>query len=618
MAKKYIPAWQRTLLTALNNTAWDEMKPDEQQAVRGFVAEKNKGDDIKTEMLLQQTLNQAECGKRRPLWMLILLCVLALAAAPLLTFLTGTKWLVPALVVCIVWELCAAKNARMRRLWQEREPGSEGVTEALKRMYLTALHSPLAAADKVRLGIMLAVLALFAVLWALPEPAPSEAKLLAEKVSEVTGGKAVMTDALALLADAENLEGLETIQQAMKYTAYGSDEEFLLAALMWMHIETRPDLMVNDYATGSTGTPMYAALKNTAPAQIDNAEEIVALEVLLRYAGTEAEAALTRFLGQKALREDVLFAFGAAMAKDRTVEELLSLCDEIAAAGHDPMSFLATYAQQLTLSEVTRLIAQTDDEHCPLLIRAYAPALTALDDVLAFIRLAKTYGLSASECYPEGAALDLDTTRWDPYTSPKAASLGDRDTFLILHRTEKLEPFTTFVVPEEQETGRNEPLPSTLYEDYDPDVSLGAAQYTVVLDTAALDSMPPECIPQTLEACNALVFLDSWYFCDGYVRFTRSVTDNNGGWKQRQIDTPCFGVCQEIAVYSAKSGDWLFSAKEHVVNSPAMLDEDLPTKDVLEWNSAEHYIAAPDEPWMAEARAEFLKALERRGWRLVP
>lgn len=616
MAKRYVPAWQRTLLTALNNTAWDEMKPDEQQAVRAFIAEKNKGDDIKTEMLLQQTLNQAERSSRRPLWMLILLCVLALVAAPLLTLLTGTKWLVPALAACIVWELGTAKKTRMRRIWQEREPGGVGVAGALKHMYLTALHSSLAAADKVRLGIMLAALALLAVLWVMPEPAPSAAKTVAAKVGEITSGDAVLADALALLP--EGLDGIETARQAMKYTVHGSDEEFLLAALMWRHIEADNHLSINDYATGAAGTPLYDVLTNTAPAQIDNPEEIAALALLLKYAGTHQEKALTHFLQQSALPEGLLNAFGSAMQADHTLPELLSLCNEIAAAGHDPVSFLATYAQQLTLSEATQLIAQTGDAHRPLLIRAYAPALTAPDDVLAFIRLAKTYGLSADECYPEGAVLDLDTTRWDPYTSSRAASLGNRDTFLILRRTEKLEPFTTFVVPEEQETGRNEPLPSDMYGDYDPDASLGAAQYTVVLDTAALDSMPPECIPQTLEACNALVFLDNWYFCDGYVRFTRSVTDNNGGWKHRQIDTPCFGVCQEIAVYSAKSGDWLFSVKENVVNSPAMLDDELPTKDVLEWNSADHYIAAPDEAWMAEARAEFLKALERRGWRLVP
>lgn len=616
MARSYIPAWQRVVLIALNQTAWDEMKPDEQQAVLAFIAEKNKADDVKTDMLLQQTLNRAAHSKRMPLGVLILLGVLALIAAPLLTLALGTKWLVPALAACIVWELCTAKKTRMRRIWQDREPGGEGTAMALKRMYLTALDASLAAANKVKLGVMLVALVLLVVLWAIPEPPPSAAKTVAAKVGEVTAGEATLSDALALLP--EGLDGIDTARQAMKYTAHSSDEELLLAALMWRHIEADDQLLISDYATGAAGTPMYEVLANTAPAEIDNPEEIVALALLLKYAGAQQEATLTRFLQQKTLPDGLLNAFGSAMQAERTLPELLSLCDGIAAAGHDPAAFLTPGVLQLTFAEATQAITGTDDAHRPLLIRAYAPALTALDDVLAFLRLAKEYGVSAAECYPDGATIDLDTSRWDPYRSPQADSLGSRDTFLILHRTEQPEPYTTCIVPEEQETGRNAPLPDHLYEDYDPDASLGAAQYTVVLDTAALDVMPTACIPESLGDCDALVILDSWYFCDGYVRFTRSVADEDGGWKQRQIDSPCFGVCQEIAVYSARSGDWLFSAQEHVVNSPAMLNENLPTRDVLAWNPADQYIASPDEAWMAEARADYLKALERRGWRLVP
>lgn len=623
---KYTPAWQRTVLTALNNTpqatdgasAWAALNPEEQQSIRAFIAERSQGDEEKSAMLLTKTLQQVKPRRALPLGAIILLCVLALLAAPLLCFAFGTKWLAPALVACIVWELCTAKATRMRRLWNERKPGGEGVEAALKSMYFIALRSPMVAVEKVKLAVMVIVLLLSAVLWALPEPAPSEAKLLAEKVGEVTGGKAVMADALALLADAENLEGIEIIQQAMKYTAHGSDEEFLLAALMLMHIETRPDLMLNDYATGSTGKPMYAALENTAPAQINNAEEIAALEVLLRYAGAHQGVALARFVQQKQLPEGLLAAFGAAMGEGCTTEEMLVRCDTIAAAGHDPLEFLRAGMGAVSLAEGEGLIAAAEeDAHRRWLIRSIAPSLTAPNEVLAFIRLAKSHGVAAAECYPDGALLDWDISHCDPYTSQPAENLGKRDTMLILRRTEKREPYTTFVVAEEEETGRSQALPDGLYADYDPDQAEGAGQYTIVLEAAALDRIPPEHIPETIEECDALIILDSWYICDGYVRFSRSIAED-GGWKHRQLDSPTFAMCQEVAVYNAQSGHWLFSYRDNAAYSPAMLQENLSGIDPLDWNPAEHYIADLDEVWMAEACADFLYALERRNWLLVP
>ena len=138
-----------------------------------------------------------------------------------------------------------------------------------------------------------------------------------------------------------------------------------------------------------------------------------------------------------------------------------------------------------------------------------------------------------------------------------------------------------------------------------------------MLETSALDRMPEECIPRTFAECDALVFLDTWYWCDGYVRFSRSVWKDDA-WKYRQIDEPTFGMTQEIAVYSMANASWLFSYRDNHAYSPAMLEENLGGKDVLEWNTADYYIASPDEAWMAEAYADFLFALERRNWLLVP
>ncbi len=612
---KYIPAWQRTVLTALSLTSWDELHPAEQQSVLDFITEKNKGDAAKAEMLLRQTLPKVKPRKAMPLGVIILLWVLVLAGAPLLTFAVGTAWLAPALAVCLLWSLCTAKTERMRRLWIGRKSGAEGVAEAVRAMFSTALRSPFAAVNRVKMIAMLAVMALSAALWALPENTSTAAKNVSDKVNEITAGKAVMADAQALLP--QGGEGLETLQQAMKYTAHGSDEEFLLAALIRRHVMQDEQLMYNNTLSVTVQKSTQDALKNTAPAQIDNAEEIAALEVLLRGVPKDVQqATLTRFLQQKRLEAGVLSAFGAAMQEGRTLSELLALCDGITAAGHDPLVFLRPGMDAVTLAEAEILLAE-EAEHRALLIRAMADAFTQMDDVLAFLRLAKEHGVSAAECYPDGAVITLDTASWDPYASRQANGLGKRDTFLVLRRREKPEPYTTFVVPEEQETGRSGELPS-LYEDYDPDADTGAAQSTVTLEASVLDRMPQERIPLTFADCNALVILDEWYFCDGYVRFTRSVTDKDGRWKHRQIDSPSFGVCQEIAVYNRLSGDWLFSYRENVINSPAMQAENVSSTDPLEWNPADHYLASPDDAWMADAYADFLFALERRGWLLVP
>ena len=612
----YFPAWQRVVLTALSNTPWETLHPAEQQAVRDFAVQKNKGDADKAEMLLAQTLKQVKPRKALPLAVLILLWVLWLAAAPLLTFACGTAWLVPALAVCLVWELCTAKQSRMHRLWRQRKSGAEGVEEALKDMNWVALRSSFGAVRRVRVIVMVVVLALSAAVWAMPQQAPTTAKTVADKVGEITAGKAVVADALALLP--EGFEGLETLERAMRYTAHGSDEEFLLTALMLLHQENDPVLKFVSSDHGVHTKYIPNALAQTVPAQVDNAEEIAALEPLLSRAGKEDQIdALARFIKQKQLPEGLLAAFGRAMAGRCTLEEQLAQCTVISAEGHDPVEFLRAGMNITTLAEAEALASSFTGAERALLLRAMAAGFTDVDDVLALIRLAKSYGVTAAECYPNGAELTLDTSHWDYYDSKQAGSLGKRDTFLDLRRQEKPEPYTTVVVPEEQETGRSPDLPQ-LYEGYDPDAETGAAQFTVTLETSVLDRMPAACIPLTFADCDALVLLDEWYYCDGYVRFTRSATDKDGRWKHRQIDSPSFGVCQEIAVYNRASGDWLFSYRENIINSPAMLEENLSSIDALEWNPADHYLAVPDAAWMTETYADFLFALERRGWLLVP
>ena len=169
MAKRYIPAWERVVRVMLENTPWDVLSPEEQQAVHAFVTDKNKGDADKAEALLTQLIPQVELRKALPLGIIILLWVLALLGAPVLTLALGTKWLAPALAALIIADICGAKSVRMSRLWDARKSGAEGVSAALSAMYYTTLRSPLAATDKVKLTVAVLALLLLAATWFLPE-----------------------------------------------------------------------------------------------------------------------------------------------------------------------------------------------------------------------------------------------------------------------------------------------------------------------------------------------------------------------------------------------------------------------------------------------------------------
>ena len=145
MARKFIPAWERTVRIALESTPWDSLPPEEQQAVQLFVTERHKGDADKASALLTQLIPRVQPRKALPLGVIILLWVLALIVAPVLCFAFGTKWLAPALLVYLICALCTGKKNRMRKLWHDRPNGAEGVSAALKAMFRVTLKSPLKA-----------------------------------------------------------------------------------------------------------------------------------------------------------------------------------------------------------------------------------------------------------------------------------------------------------------------------------------------------------------------------------------------------------------------------------------------------------------------------------------
>lgn len=622
MARKYTPAWQRTLLTSLNNapnasdgaSAWASLPPEEQSAVKRFLTDRAKGDPDKADAMLRETLPLVKPAKELGWLWLIGVLVVCILGGMVLAALTENVFDAKARAamytvgfgISLISNFVGAKGSRMRRIWTKRTEGEDGAYTALKRMFATSLSTPLVALKDPVTLLSLVMFVLSLVLLIRPAPPTAMYVQVTDVLVDVAKGEAEMDDALALIAPLGAEEADQVVRKAYKNTWNNSDERYLAAALAVRMGHER----AAEYAKAAVADTNYADLNTSA--------ESAEFAALLALCDEETHHIALKTLATTGSREwaTLLMALGAEMGKTRDASALLKLLDETPMADGRNVVFLQAALPEMPFAEVETLIVGADAAHRSLLIRAIASSFDDPDDVLAFIRLAKLHGLSASECYPEGAVLAWDASAYDPYDSPKAKSLGKRDTFLVIRRTEKPEPFTTFVVPEEQETSDGEALP-TLYGNYDPDESLGAGQYTLVLETSALDRMPAERIPHTFADCDALVLLDTWYWCDGYVRFSRSIWRDDA-WKYRQIDEPTFGVIQEIAVYSMQNAAWLFNYRENHAYSPAMLEENLGGKDVLEWNTADYYIASPDEAWMAETYADFLHSLERRNWLLVP
>lgn len=617
---KYMLAWQRVVIAALEAVpgaesgadAWAKLPEGEKQAIRVFAAERCSGDSEKAGMMIGQLLPSVRLsggGGKLPLLLAAALAAIGAGAAASrrLGFALGA---VLAFAV-LIYLLNGARHARVRKLWADRTD----TALCLKAMHEVELGSVFAAVNK--LWALLALLAALAcgVLAVLPEPPPTEAELLAAKVGEVTKGEAVLADALAILPEGE--DGLDVARQAMKYTVQGSDEEFLLAALTWMHIEDNAQLGLSDYAVGTASDAAREALESTKLSQIDNPEEMSALALLLgRVDGPSQEAFFRRALRENALSGELMTVLGTGLRSGRDDATLLLLADEIRGAGYDPRGFVQAALPTLTVARVTEIVAAAEAEQRGAILRGAAPAITEVDEVMAFIRLAKEHGVSAEECYPQGALLTWDTTRYNPVTSNLSPKLGKRDTYLIIRRWEKPEPFTSIAVPETDRTAYDASLPVMLHHDYDPDAELGAAQFTVVLETAVLDAMPEERIPESIAACDALVILDGWYQCDGYVRSSRHTSMQQAS-KTHQVDIPTYGALQMISVYNVASGEGLFSVKQKVSYSPAMTGGEA-RRSMDEWALEDNYIAAYDESWMDEAYKDFLFSLIRRNWVLVP
>lgn len=150
MIRKYLPAWQQVVLTALENVpkakngqeAWEKLAPEEQSAVMDFLKEHCGGD--RAQGVLEKTLPMAKtAGRIHPVvWVLVVIAIVALCVVLMhLTDIWGRD------VVRLMWillcidhvctELVLAYRKRMARIWRARVQTAYGTQLALADMRRT-------------------------------------------------------------------------------------------------------------------------------------------------------------------------------------------------------------------------------------------------------------------------------------------------------------------------------------------------------------------------------------------------------------------------------------------------------------------------------------------------
>lgn len=628
MAKKYIPAWQKVLLTVLNNapnpsdgdSAWGSLAPEEQSAVKRFLSDRAKGDQDKADAMLRETLPLVKPTKELGWLWLIGVFVVCLPGGMVLADLTENVFGGKAqdvlytigFGVALISNFMRAKGDRMRRIWKKRGACEEAAYAAMKRMFGVSLSSPLVALKSPLTLLALVMFVLSLVMLIRPAPPTAMYDQVSDVLVDAAKSEATLEDALALIEplDADTADAV--IRKAYRNTWNNSDERYLAAALaVRMGHE-----QAAEYAR--------AAVTDTRYAELDTPAEAAEYPALLALCSGDIHAAALKTLSNTGSREweALLSALGAEMGKTRSAAELLQLLDETPMAEARDVVFLQSALAGITLLEAENLITGAQEPHRALLIKAVAPSLTAPDDVLAFIRMAGEYGLSAVDCYPNGALLTWDVSAFEPHGARSSQAPSGDATFLFIRRTEAPEPYKTIPVDPENDPWEIDPY-GLRWVDYDPDAESGIMDRTVVLDTFLMSLLPPERTPQSIAACDVLAVTDLYYLCEGTVRFTRTAYRGNtmashdsSKWAATSVDVPIYSAMHNVSLYSMADRKLIFSYADKVLEAPYNTSghELSQAENMAEWNALDLYLPEPDTAWLTKASQALMDTLRRKDW----
>lgn len=304
---------------------------------------------------------------------------------------------------------------------------------------------------------------------------------------------------------------------------------------------------------------------------------------------------------------------GEQAAGRLTMQQLAEVCAAYTAAGQDVRAFAEkAWAGVPQEDVVAALTAETDPARRAALAQAYGMALTLPDDVLSYLAAAREAGVSALECYPDGAVVTWDLSGFDPY-GRMWGWRGDSARYLVVHLTEAEEKLEKRKVSKDltMEDWEHE---NAFEADYESNNGRWMETVTVRIDTAVMDMIPAEFIPASLAEMDALVALDAHYTAWGVLRYQETrVRSATGGVSINQFDDyRTYAAVQTVDVYDAQ-GQLRYSFAQLVTEPDISRLEENPDLGKYQSVIKEACIPEADEEWMAEQYADLTALLTQNG-----
>lgn len=579
-----------------------------------YAVQKRKEEPEKAALYLKQRIERGVQGEGGgSFWFLIpiavgILTMLALGKAPdSVQKYSAPLFLIVGALVFAAIHLLNARKRRANKIWASRETNADGVLKALNSMDETLNGSVWAAASKPVLAICLVgVLCLggYMILDSWPDPAHVQ-------LSAMVGDHSVSyVDCGEFIQDKDGKvgsSGQKTLKKAWENAENDAMARFDLAVVA---VNAIPQGFDAETAAGYAKTVLaeldagiasdkarfdqVSKLLETAPEAADDRLLKVLAEICAKRV-SKAERIIRQFWGEIPLQKLLTFRRELIGEKKPEAADML----------------VRLYAKEKNLEQVRADLTSVPEDELLALTQIYGSNYTALDDVLAFIRLSGELGIKPSECYPEGVKLNLHTSHFkyvEAELSEDQTLAGLLGSYLVISRTEAEEPFEKKAVPMSRWAYGN--MENPMYpDDYEGNTSRGDAAYTVVLETGMMDHMAPENIPETFAECQVLLVIDQFYTRCGFIRNTQYTETKivTGQW-----DIPAYLNCSSMAFFLPESGDMLYMLDWEVSDYPQLPQKQFDHYFFSDNELQENYLVRIDPAVAARMREELQQAMSSR------
>ena len=494
------------------------------------------------------------------------------------------------LLLWLIWRLFTSRSRRMKKAWKAHRAASGNIVEGLEK--LAAIdEQPLVktAGLATLLPMALCVLAIAGMGASLLLPEPLHEQISYHMPANIDDDPGELNIALEMLLalKPEKVEG-------MLQKAYESHYDPSRITLTYAELANRlADAGAISREKAHEWDIQAATTVDVTYLHADfEAEWLLAL--LHRLDASDADVLINRFVETGYADVTAQDALGQYCAGRKTVSELLEM--NAAIKGEN---FLTAVLAKADLQQY--LTELSDPQQRLELIQYAAIGRTQPNDVLELLRIAGQYGLKPSDCYPDGAKLDWDLSQLDHHS--EVTEFGTYSKWLPVVINEKPEPFESKDVPYASRSIKAD-FESVYPDDYEGNTALGKDAFEVVLDTA-LDSMPAEYLPETIEELDGLLATSRLYVRQGTLRETKYRGDNETlSNVVKQTDYPCYLAVQMINLYDLQEMKVAYCFCANTVKAP-----DAP-EYVEGFGNKAYYLGTHDEEWLAEQRSSLVEALE--------